>query len=751
MDNVFADVDTHAVLSMEDKELKTYRQKIMAEKQQHDWEMRLLEKERRLAWNSDRVEQSRLISRMENINKRIQEINKENSRKQRQAMRTLLSDPKLPLQGECTDKKSSKKSDKNENITALAGMPFLSSTWLGGMGYQDVFQDSQGGTQKQGGLKLDLDAKPFKSPATSIPEHPSIQQTRYHIPVVAETSSRLEAKNKDASPQKLPSKNKTKHVVHKRATETTDEEVKAVPVKPRLPRRQSMDPKLLASILNVDEYSVQKQNQVFQRARLNSDVALRIIAAETQENPEGNEKKTTNKKASSKLQRRASVESMHMSSDLLKIGFPDWKARERMFPITWPNTKQSPTGCSFVSRERRNSLPSVSSTTHGKFTKLGSTAPRRKRIVSTLNMKTTSLDKLENVVEESEEHSHKLEREATMKNLIQNAYRFVMWTDETLDGNTTVSNTLIAQGENMTVYCWLIDPTDDTPEKRQSLFNAASLGQAPSLTIYNRTWAHTFHFPALNESNSTVTHWELTISIIEISYQEPILHWLLGDRLPAPPVLWERDTEQLVITKSPCSPDVAVLGVAENFTSTGVVLAVTYHHFRDNYTKWFNLTQNPSLCDITTDCSSLRLVDMVLTNRHLLLLTNQGLFVSSDLTGWDSLAQVQFLSTPINNLMSDVFQAGNVSRASTRLWNTPECESVTPGHTPADHVIITHHPPVGSETNNTSYYSTAPYTTWRTLVPQDPANSGAVVVSAAYDIQKDNFVILKQSQMLSNV
>ncbi|CAH1271191.1 CATSPERB [Branchiostoma lanceolatum] len=358
------------------------------------------------------------------------------------------------------------------------------------------------------------------------------------------------------------------------------------------------------------------------------------------------------------------------------------------------------------------------------------------------------------------------------------AYRFVMWTDETLDGNTTVSNTLIAQGENMTVYCWLIDPTDDTPEKRQSLFDThASLNQAPSLTIYNRTWSHTFHFPSTNESNSTVTPWELTIATVEFSYQdktpteqwrvslalnqgkfltqgsllhvqrEPILHWLLGDRLPAPPILWERDTEQLVVTKSPCSPDVAVLGVAENnFTSTGVVLAVTYHHFRDNYTTWFNLTQNPSLCDITTDCSLLRLVDMVLTNRHLLLLTNQGLFVSRDLTGWDSLAQIQFLSTPINSLMSDVFQAGNVSRASTRLWNTPECESVTPGHTPADHVIITHHPPVGSETNNTSYYSTAPYTTWQTLVPQDPPNSGAVVVSAAYDIQKDNFVILKQSQ-----
>eukprot|EP00058_Branchiostoma_floridae_P010882 XP_002596370.1 hypothetical protein BRAFLDRAFT_76179 [Branchiostoma floridae] len=191
-----------------------------------------------------------------------------------------------------------------------------------------------------------------------------------------------------------------------------------------------------------------------------------------------------------------------------------------------------------------------------------------------------------------------------------------------------------------------------------------------------------------NESKS----WELTIATTEFSHQEPILHWLLGDRLPAPPVLWERETEQLVITKSPCSPDVAVLGVAENnFTSAGVILAVTYHHFRENYTTWFNMTQNPSLCNITTDCSLLRLVDVILTNRHLLLLTNQGLFVSSDLIGWDSLAQVQFLSTHINSLMSAVFQAGNVSRANTRLWITPECESVTPGYKPDEqHQFLQH-------------------------------------------------------------
>ncbi|CAH1264113.1 Hypp2895 [Branchiostoma lanceolatum] len=406
MNNAFTDVDTHAVLMMEDKELKTYRQKILAEKQQHDWEMRLLEKERRLAWNSDRVEQSRLVSRLENINKRIMDINKKNLTKQRKQTRTLLSDQKGLLQGGCTHKKSSKISDKNEKNAVLATMPLLSSTWSGGIACPDVFLDSQCGTQTLGGLKLNPDVKPFKSTATSVPKHPSIKQM-YHVPVEATKSSRFEPKNKDVSQQKLPSKNKEKRVVQNRASETTDEGAK-VPVKPRLTRRLSIDPKILASLLNVDESSVQKQNQVFQRARLNSEAALRVNADDTQENPEENEKKNK-KTTSSKIQRRASVASMHLSSDLLKVGFPDWKAREKM--LTWPNSKHSPTDFSFVSRARRSSLPPVSTT------KLGSTA-RRMSIGST-KARTSSLDKLENVIEESEEHSHHSEREETMKKLMQ--------------------------------------------------------------------------------------------------------------------------------------------------------------------------------------------------------------------------------------------------------------------------------------------------------------------------------------------
>ncbi|XP_078614386.1 uncharacterized protein LOC144883665 [Branchiostoma floridae x Branchiostoma japonicum] len=359
MKNAFAEVDTHAVLLMEDKEMKTYRQKILAEKQQHDWEMRLLEKERRISWNSDRVEKNRLLSRLQKINKRILEINKANSGKQKQ--------PATQLQGGCEGIVTSpKKADENEKNAAMAKMPFLSSTWPGGMGY--LYQDSRGVAQKQ--------------------------------------------KHQNASPHELPSKNEKKRD-HRRPSKTDNNKDKKEPVKPNLARRPSMDPKVLASLLSVDESSVQKQNQVFQRARLNSDAALRANA-DTQENPEENNKKTSAKT----FQRRATVASMHLSSDLLKVGFPDWKAREEMLPMTWSTTKPSPGGFSAFSRGRRSSLPSLSPANHGKFTKPGSTATRRKSIGST-KLKTSSLNKLENVIEESEEHLHHSERDETMRNLIQ--------------------------------------------------------------------------------------------------------------------------------------------------------------------------------------------------------------------------------------------------------------------------------------------------------------------------------------------
>ncbi|XP_035677570.1 uncharacterized protein LOC118416546 [Branchiostoma floridae] len=372
------------------------------EKQQHVLEMHLLENERRVAWKSDRLEQSRLLPRLQNIDKRLLDINnKENSRKRVQQT--------TPLQGGYTRTALPKKSNEKEENAAISKM---SSTWTGDIQYPDVFQDSHGVTQKQGGIKLDPDTKPFKSRATSLPEHPFIQRTLYHIPVRSKGSSRLEPKDKDVSPHiKLPSKTK-KNRDHKRSSKSTDEESSKGPVKPRLVRRPRMDAKVLASLLNVDESSVEKQDQVFQTARLKADAALRVLADDTQENAGENEQK--NKKTSAKIQRRASVASMHMSSDLLKVGFPALKAVKQ----TWPNTKQLPASSSSFSRVRRSSLPSLSTTNHGKFLAPGSTATRRASIGST-NFRTSSLDKLENVIEENEENLHNSERDDTISNLIQ--------------------------------------------------------------------------------------------------------------------------------------------------------------------------------------------------------------------------------------------------------------------------------------------------------------------------------------------
>ncbi|CAH1264379.1 Hypp2950 [Branchiostoma lanceolatum] len=397
MANRLTVTDAHSELLMEGSGLRTYRQKMQAGKRQHDWEMRLLEKERRIAWNSDRVEQNRLLSRLESINKRIQEINKRNSKGQNlQTKTTLLLDNDKHLQGKFTregHKMSSQKLDKNEKNTFISRGPFL-STLSGDMRQPDVFQDSRGVVKNQGTLGVDTKSR---EPTVTGSHLPSVSQnirSKDH-----RVSSNCSLDNSQlANSNKLPSIKKSNH---KGSSEDAKEEVKNS-VKPRLVRRRSMDPKLLASLLNVDESSVEKQNQVFQRVRLNSDAALRGNSEDPQEKSEetGKEKK---------LQRRTSIASMHMPSDLLKVGFPEWRS----------NDKDLPASTSFVPRARRSSLLSVSTTTHGKFTKLCLTATRRMSIGSTKS-RTSSLDKLENVSEVSEEHSDRSEREETMKKLMQN-------------------------------------------------------------------------------------------------------------------------------------------------------------------------------------------------------------------------------------------------------------------------------------------------------------------------------------------
>ncbi|CAH1264378.1 Hypp2949 [Branchiostoma lanceolatum] len=397
--------DAHAELLMEGSGLKTYRQKMQAQKQQHDWEMKLLEKERRWAWNFDRVEQNRLLSRLESINKRIQEINKRNSKGQNlqtKRMPLLNHNKRMQfLQGNITHNRynmSLQKLDKNEKNTFISRGPFL---W-GDMRQPDVFQDSRGVVKNQGTLGVDTKSR---EPTVTGSHLPSVSQnirSKDH-----RVSSNCSLDNSQlANSNKLPSIKKSNH---KGSSEDAKEEVKNS-VKPRLVRRRSMDPKLLASLLNVDESSVEKQNQVFQRARLNSDAALRGNSEDPQEKSEetGKEKK---------LQRRTSIASMHMPSDLLKIGFPELGSGAQLSPgPAGTNDKDFPASTSFFPRARRNSLPFVSTMTDGKFTKLGS----RKMSIGTTKSRTSSLDKLENVIEESEEHSRHSEREETMKNLMQN-------------------------------------------------------------------------------------------------------------------------------------------------------------------------------------------------------------------------------------------------------------------------------------------------------------------------------------------
>ncbi|XP_074091514.1 cation channel sperm-associated auxiliary subunit beta-like isoform X4 [Macrotis lagotis] len=142
---------------------------------------------------------------------------------------------------------------------------------------------------------------------------------------------------------------------------------------------------------------------------------------------------------------------------------------------------------------------------------------------------------------------------------------------------------------------------------------------------------------------SPIEEWFVTISLQEgiVTFtsegtlldliREPILQWVLGRRLSVNSIrklIWK--TKTIKITKSPCANDVALVGLG-NASLGGIFIGMTYSGFwEENDTVWYDLLD--SVCaEKSEDCGTISLLEMVLTNFNLVLLTSLGLFVSSDL------------------------------------------------------------------------------------------------------------------------
>ncbi|XP_053126212.1 cation channel sperm-associated auxiliary subunit beta-like isoform X2 [Hemicordylus capensis] len=216
---------------------------------------------------------------------------------------------------------------------------------------------------------------------------------------------------------------------------------------------------------------------------------------------------------------------------------------------------------------------------------------------------------------------------------------------------------------SLNINCHLYDISkDDSKEnRRKNLLLYTSAGLAPSIMIFNSTFSKVFYFKmTLGEGLET---WSIDIPREMITFNTdvaPVEQWFvqftmhhgldmfttdgtLLDHIREPVLQWEDyfgdeiDIINLVPfvrntkgTKSPCASDVAILGLILDGKINGVFLGITELGFMHRDTKWHNMTAN--ICaTLNDDCADLSLVNVILTNTRLIILSSLGLFISQDL------------------------------------------------------------------------------------------------------------------------
>ncbi|XP_039598008.1 cation channel sperm-associated protein subunit beta-like [Polypterus senegalus] len=228
----------------------------------------------------------------------------------------------------------------------------------------------------------------------------------------------------------------------------------------------------------------------------------------------------------------------------------------------------------------------------------------------------------------------------------------------------------------------------------------------------------------------------LSLARLAAAQTEPILQWTLGD--PILPSVFSAFNDSIVglkISSSPCNHDVALLALtfAPN-TQTGVYVGVTRSAFKSPGTVWFNTTM--ALCSaLSTDCTSILMVDIMLTTQHVLILTSLGLFISKSLvSGHGSL------------MFSKVDSLGQqqVDYLQARLWYSSSC-FLKKLATTGDYISMELDTHVNQRVS--CLYSRQPFTQWYLCPPPAgqlwyPGGHGLFL----HDWQMDAGVVLSQHQ-----
>ncbi|XP_054828600.1 cation channel sperm-associated auxiliary subunit beta [Eublepharis macularius] len=219
--------------------------------------------------------------------------------------------------------------------------------------------------------------------------------------------------------------------------------------------------------------------------------------------------------------------------------------------------------------------------------------------------------------------------------------------------------------------------------------------------------------------------------------REPILQWVLSNPVKIETLL--SHVINTMVAKSPCANDVAIIGLTFDDTVLGVYMGFSWSGFTTRDTFWNNFTD--SICAVLDyECSELSLLNVILTNTRIVLLTTLGLFISEDLR-YGNFHELKFFKPNFCGFeMDDYFRA--------KIWYNIQCLANQENYE-VDYIAISFTKDKTLSQESTCFYSNDPFKEWYSCLDRKKQNEKLIsrrAVSFLIDYQQNTGVGLLTQQ-----
>ncbi|XP_071820924.1 cation channel sperm-associated auxiliary subunit beta-like [Apostichopus japonicus] len=322
---------------------------------------------------------------------------------------------------------------------------------------------------------------------------------------------------------------------------------------------------------------------------------------------------------------------------------------------------------------------------------------------------------------------------------------------------------LFVTGKYLTFRCEVLPGVHSYSKEERTAFGYTfvSLGLTPSITIYNSTWTQTFIFNN-NTWNLDAGEWQLVLPRSSFSFSDDICEeWMVSVQLDVDTNLLQQRSTLLDFHRVPvllkefgipiqssvnaaddgkfkscrfgqsaCSPDVAV-AVCET-EDDELFLGVTHGAFDYGSTTWSSL----NLCSVVQACESLQVLSVVLSDSHILMLTDEGIIVSSSMKEYVS--QVAFTRVDLPELLP---------WSQWTFHYNPVCSAGRDASEFEDLVFLLPQPTKNNSSLVAGFWSVPPYKDWTTF--HDMTVTPSSWILSGYDLQTNMLVNVVQVEKLT--